>query len=247
MTSEPEVRRFRGLEDMSEAAAQLIIAGARGAASSGKPFGLALSGGHTPQRLFQLLATDAISDQLPWHHIHLFQVDERCVPPDTAQSNYRMIREAWLDRVPSAMAHFHRMEAERADLDRAAHDYADALAEVLEPAPGQFPRLNLVLLGMGNDGHTASLFPGSKALSEMKLWVVPNHVEKLKMYRMTLTYPVLNAAAELVFMVAGEDKAETLQKVLHAADGAPQFPAQGIRPTNGHVRWYLDQAAAHLL
>ncbi|MGH9433201.1 MAG: 6-phosphogluconolactonase [Terriglobia bacterium] len=247
MTNGPEICRFNGLEDLSEAAARLIINRARDKASHGKSFSVALSGGHTPQRLYQLLATNAISGQLPWEHVHLFQVDERCVPPDDAESNFRMIREAWLDRVPAAKSNFHRMAAEQPDLDQAARDYANQLAQVLRPAPGQFPRLDLVLLGMGNDGHTASLFPGSKALTEMKLWVMPNYVDKFHMNRMTLTYPVLNAAAELVFLVAGADKAETLQKVLHGGDGAPQFPAQGIRPVNGQVRWYLDAEAARLV
>ncbi|HUY15046.1 MAG TPA: 6-phosphogluconolactonase [Terriglobia bacterium] len=247
MTNGPEIRRFNGIEDMSEAAAGLIVARTGEKAANGKPFSLALSGGNTPRRLYQLLASDAFSAQLPWQQIHLFQVDERCVPPDHSLSNFRMIREELLDRVPAAKSGFHRMEAERPDLDQTARDYANELAHILQPAPGQVPRLDLVLLGMGNDGHTASLFPASKAPAEMKLWVMPNYVEKFHMNRMTLTFPVLNAAAELVFLVAGADKAETIQKVLHPGQGAPQFPAQGICPANGQVRWYLDADAARLI
>ena len=247
MTNGPEIRRFNGIEDMSEAAAGLIVTRAGEKAGNGKSFSAALSGGNTPRRLYQLLATDAVSSRLPWEQIHLFQVDERCVPPDDSLSNFRMIREALLDRVPAAKAGFHRMEAERPDLDQTARDYAAELARILQPAPGQVPRLDLVLLGMGDDGHTASLFPGSKALTEAKLWVMPNYVEKFHMNRMTLTFPLLNAAAELVFLLAGADKAETLQQVLQPGPGAPKFPAQGIRPENGQVRWYLDADSARLL
>ncbi len=247
MINPPKIRRFTGLEDMSEAAASLVVTRACAKVATGKIFSLALSGGNTPRRLYQLLATDAISAQLPWEHTHLFQVDERCVPPDHPESNFRMIREAWLDRVPAAKAHFHRMAAEQPDLDQAACDYANELAQVLQPAPGQFPRFDLILLGMGSDGHTASLFLGSKALTEMKLWVTSNFVEKFHMNRLTLTFPVLNAAAELVFLVAGADKAETLQKVLRPEQGAAQFPSQGIHPANGQVRWYLDADAARLI
>jgi 6-phosphogluconolactonase len=247
MTAPPEIRRFASVEAMSEAAARLIVERARVKAAQGKAFSIALSGGHTPRRLYELLSANPISSELPWRQIHLFQVDERCVPPDHPESNFRMIRETLLDRLPAAQVQFHRMEAERPDLNQAASGYAEKLAQVLQPAPGQVPRLDLVLLGMGGDGHTASLFPGSKALSEMKLWVAPNYVDKLRMHRLTLTYPVLNAAAELVFLVAGADKAETVRKVLEMGQDGLQFPAQGIRPVDGVVRWFLDAEAARLL
>ena len=204
-------------------------------------FSCALSGGSTPRRLYQLLGDESVS----WDDIHLFQVDERCVPPDDAESNYRMIQEALLKKVGMPPGNFHRITAEKEDRDAVAREYARDLARMLKPPAGEFPRLNLVFLGMGGDGHTASLFPGSKALEENKLWVCPNFSPRLEKFRMTLTYPVLNAAEEVIFLVSGADKAETLRQVLEGPPG--RFPAQGIKPVNGRLRWFVDDAAAKQL
>jgi 6-phosphogluconolactonase len=180
-----------------------------------------------------------------WTNVHLFQVDERCVPPDDVQSNYRMIRHAMLETSPLPAENFHRMAAERPDRETAAREYAEELSRVLRPASGEWPRLDMVFLGMGPDGHTASLFPGSPALAERTEWVVPNFVAKLNSFRLTLTLPVLNAAAHVIFLIAGEDKAETLRQVLEGPDG--QFPAQLINPSRGRLSWFLDKSAAKLL
>ena len=142
---------------------------------------------------------------------------------------------------------FHRMAAELPDRDAAAQQYAEELARILRPQTSDWPRLDLVLLGVGPDGHTASLFPGSAALDEQSRWVAPNYVEKLTSYRLTLTFPVLNAAAEIIFLVAGADKAEALRQVLDASSAAGKLPAQRIRPAQGQVRWYVDKAAARFL
>lgn len=182
---------------------------------------------------------------MKWTNVHLFQVDERCVPPDDVESNYRMIRHAMLETSPLPEENFHRMAAERPDRDKAAREYAGELSRVLNPAPGEWPRLDLIFLGMGPDGHTASLFPGSPALGERTEWVVANFVAKLNSFRLTLTLPVLNAAAHVIFLIAGEDKAETLRQVLEGPDG--QFPAQLINPSRGRLSWFLDKSAAKLL
>jgi 6-phosphogluconolactonase len=137
------------------------------------------------------------------------------------------------------------MHAEQADLEQAARDYARELARVLQPRDGDRPRLDIVFLGMGPDGHTASLFPGTAALEEQSVWVRPNHVERLGMRRLTMTLPLLNAAAHVIFLVAGSDKAEVLHKVL---EGPPaQLPAQKIQPVDGSLSWFLDEAAARKL
>jgi 6-phosphogluconolactonase len=241
--AKPQVRIFEDLEGLSREAAARFAELAAGCATLGRNFTCALSGGSTPRRLYELLASPQF--QIPWERVHLFQVDERTVPPDDSESNYRMIREALLAKVPVPAAHFHRMAAERADRDASARDYAGELARVLQPRPGEFPRIDLVFLGMGSDGHTASLFPSSPALAERKLWVAPNFSPRLGKYRMTLTFPSINAAAEIIFLVSGDDKAETLRGVLEGPPGV--FPAQGICPVDGRLSWFLDNAAARLL
>ena len=239
------VRVFSTLEDMSWAAACAFEDLARLKFVEGKTFCAALSGGLTPRLLYQILAGRALLGRIEWKNVQLFQVDERCVPPDHPDSNYRMIREALLDSGEIPPGNFHRMQAEEADLEKAARDYAAELARVLEPQNGLRPRLDIVFLGMGPDGHTASLFPGTPALEEQSLWVCPNRVERLGMSRLTMTLPLLNTSAHVIFLVAGADKAETLVKVLEGPPG--ELPAQRIRPVDGSVSWFLDEASARKL
>jgi 6-phosphogluconolactonase len=241
----PEVKVFPNLEELSQAAARLFEELAGNYARENKNFSAALSGGSTPARLYELLASP--NRTIPWDRVHLFQVDERCVPPDHTESNYRMIRAALLQHISIPAPNFHRMMAENPDRDAASHEYALEMARVLNPATGGWPQLDLVFLGMGADGHTASLFPGSAALGERELWVRPNYSERLKSFRLTLTYPVLNAAGQVIFLVAGADKAETLCGVFAGSKEKPGFPAQGVRPVHGRLSWYLDEAAARLL
>jgi 6-phosphogluconolactonase len=244
-TVKPEVKVFTNLEELSRAAARQFEELSNARAQENKNFSAALSGGSTPARLYELLASP--NRTIPWDRVHLFQVDERCVPPDHPESNYKMIRAALLQHIAIPAPNFHRMEAEKADRDAAARQYAEEMARELHPGTGEWPRIDLVFLGMGSDGHTASLFPGSPALTERDLWVRPNYSERLNSFRLTLTYPVLNAAAQVIFLVAGADKAETLRNVLSGSTQELGFPAQGIRPLNGQLSWYLDEAAARLL
>ena len=241
----PEVRIFEDLERLSWAAATRLEEQARVKLLEKKPFSVALSGGSTPKPLYDLLGSQMFAGRVRWQNVHLFQVDERCVPPDDAQSNYRMICRALLVSTPLPDENFHRMAAERADREQAAREYAEDLARVLQPAPGECPRLDLIFLGMGADGHTASLFPGSPALDERTAWVTPNFAAQLNSFRLTLTLPVLNAAAHVIFLVAGADKAETLRQVLEGPEG--HFPAQLIQPAHGRLSWFLDESAASLL
>lgn len=245
--SETRIQTFPGLEELSRAAAVRFTELARERAQQGRLFAAALSGGTTPQTFLGMLASPEFSERIPWDNVHLFQVDERCVPPDDRQSNYRMIRSALLRPVPAAAAHFHRMKAEQEDRDAASTDYAAEIEKILAPAEGSTPRFDLIYLGLGSDGHTASLFPGSAAVAESARWVCPNYVEKLEMHRLTLTYPVLNAASEIVFLVSGSGKAEILRQVLEGKGKLEQFPARRVQPVQGSVTWYLDRAAARHL
>jgi len=245
--SEEKIRTFPTLEELSRAAADHFAALARRRALGKQIFSVAISGGKTPQAFLSLLASPEFSGGIPWENTHIFQVDERSVPPDHPQSNYRMIRESLLAAVPSAAAHFHRMKAEQQDRDAASEEYAAELGNTMMPAEGQAPRFDLIFLGMGPDGHTASLFPGSKAIAERSRWVCPNYVEKLQAYRLTLTFPVLNAASEVVFVVSGPDKAEALRQVLEGPRNLDHYPAQGVHPEHGKATWLVDDAAARLL
>jgi 6-phosphogluconolactonase len=240
-----DVKVFPTLEEMSWGAACAFEDQSRLKITQGKIFSAALSGGVTPRLLYQILGSPALAGRLRWENTQLFQVDERCVPPDHPDSNYRMIREALLDTAAIPPENFHRMQAEQSDLEQAARDYAHELARVLQPQDGDRPRLDVIFLGMGPDGHTASLFPGTAALEEQTAWVRPNHLERLGMRRLTMTLPLLNAAAHVIFLVAGADKAEGLRKVLEGPPG--ELPAQRIQPLDGSLSWFVDEAAARKL
>jgi 6-phosphogluconolactonase len=243
--SKPEIKIFPNLEELSLAAARRFEELANLRLAQKKTFSAAFSGGSTPKRLYQLLASPGRC--IPWERIELFQVDERCVPPDHPESNYKMIREALLGHVPIPASNFHRMTAENPDRDEAARKYSQEIAEILKPGIDEWPRLDLIFLGMGQDGHTASLFPGSEALDERSLWVRPNFSASMGNFRLTLTLPVLNAASEVLFLISGADKAETLRDIIEGPPRHSQLPAQGVQPVHGQLTWYLDQAAAQLL
>jgi 6-phosphogluconolactonase len=205
-------------------------------------FSVALSGGNTPRAVYSLLADE--HKELSWDRIHVFFGDERRVPPDHPDSNFRMASESLLSKVPIPEKNVHRIRAEL-EPEAAAKDYDDQLAEFFHLNDHDWPRFDLVLLGLGDDGHTASLFPGSSALSDVSSRVAANWVEKLQTFRITLTFPVLNHAADVIFLVSGESKAQILNAVLRP--GAGKYPAQGIQPENGRLLWLADQDAGRLL
>jgi 6-phosphogluconolactonase len=224
------------------AAAEMFARAAADAVAVAGRFAVALSGGSTPRRLYRRLGSDPWRARLPWDRCHLFFGDERAVPPDHPDSNYRMVRETLLDAVPIPAAQVHRIRAEADDPERAAHDYEDELAAFF--GRGVPPRFDLVLLGMGEDGHTASLFPGSPVLEERRRWVAAPWVEAKQARRLTLTLPVLNQAALVLFLVCGPDKAGTLPRVLRPETGTPLPPAARIAPATGRLVWLLDGDAA---
>jgi 6-phosphogluconolactonase len=211
-------------------------------------FAVALSGGSTPRGTLTLIAADQDdpAKRLDWGKIHIFFGDERHVPPTDPQSNYRMAHETLLSKAPIPPQNVHRIPAE-SEADQAAEDYERELREFFAASDGEWPRFDLVNLGMGPDGHTASLFPETAALKEKSRWVVANRVEKLRTDRITLTYPAINHAAEVLFLVAGQDKAEALKRVLQPAPGDPVFPSQKIKPVRGRLLWIVEKSAASLL
>ncbi len=240
MTS-PVLRRVRDAEAVARAAAEEVAGAAAHAVAARGAFTLALSGGSTPRRLYALLVdqTAPFRGRIPWDRTHVFFGDERPVPPDHADSNYRMAREALLDHVD--VASVHRIPGE----DPAAADrYEAELRRFFAiPAGGTPPRLDLVLLGLGADGHTASLFPGTAAIEEAVRWVASPFVARLGTRRTTLTLPILNRARAVLFLVVGAEKAAALARVLAPAPGAEPLPAARVRPDGGAV-WIVDDAAA---
>lgn len=204
-------------------------------------FMVALSGGSTPRSLYSELAGEFRS-AVPWEQCIFFWSDERHVPPDDPESNYRMAYETMLSKVPLSAKNIHRVIAENPDAAAAAEAYQEAVIDVFSLSPGEFPRFDLILLGMGPDGHTASLFPGSAGLNETKKLVIANWIEKFKSHRITFTFPVLNNAACVLFLTSGTDKATMLKDVLEEHH-EPPFPCQLVKP-NGALIWMVDQAAA---
>ncbi len=199
---------------------------------------LVLSGGSTPRRTHELLA----AVELPWDKVHVFFGDERCVPPDHADSNWRMARETLIQRARIPDANVHRIAGER-DPEDAASDAENVIQEHFSLRPGEMPRFDVVLLGMGSDGHTASLFPGTHAMEESTRLVVANHVEKLGAWRVTMTFPLFEAAARVMFLVVGADKAAMVRSstVLRPSPSTP--PAGRVRPRGGSLVWFVDAAA----
>jgi 6-phosphogluconolactonase len=203
-------------------------------------FVVALSGGSTPRGLYTLLAKDYAD--FSWSRTYLFFGDERHVPPNHADSNYRMVNEALLTKIPIPPGNVFRVPAENIDAAAVATEYDTRLREFFQLQPGEFPTFDLVLLGLGPDGHTASLFPDSEGLKETSRMVIANWVEKFKTHRISFTFPVLNHASNAMFLVSGADKANIVQEILQGQH-EPPYPAQLVQP-EGRLLWMLDEAAA---
>jgi 6-phosphogluconolactonase len=238
-----ELRRLTTPQDLFQAAAEEVIRSATDAVAQRGRFTIALSGGSTPRNLYTLIAANA-SATLPWSQMFFFWGDERHVAPDNPDSNYRMAKEALLSKVPVPPANIFPVPAENPDATQAAEIYEQTLREFFAVAPGEFPRFDLILLGMGPDGHTASLFPETPALQEKSRLVVANWVEKLGSSRITFTLPLLNAARRVAFLVSGTDKAAALHEVLEGDAPAEKYPSRLVQPSEGKVTWFVDRAAA---
>jgi 6-phosphogluconolactonase len=243
-----EIQIVENGEAVSRAAAEMMVSLALEKLKSKESFAVALSGGSTPKNMFAILANEAaLRNRMPWDRVHFFWGDERHVAPDHTDSNFRMTNEAMLSRVPVPPENIHRIRAENPDAGKAAEDYEQELRGFFKLEAEQLPAFDCVFLGMGPDGHTASLFPATKALHERKQLVVPNWVDKFQSFRITLTAPVLNNADTVIFLVSGEEKAEPLRVVLEGQKQTDRFPSQLIEPTHGKLLWIVDRAAAGLL
>ena len=242
-----EVRILRDAAAIANRASQIFIEAANAAAKSKGTFSVALAGGSTPKALYALLAADESRGQLPWDKMQLFFGDERHVKPTHPDSNFRMATEAMISKVLVKPEQVHRIKAENPDADSAAREYEQELRTHFHLADGEPPRFDLVLLGMGTEGHTLSLFPGTKALRDNGRLVVSNWVGKLLTERITLTAPAANGAALAMFMVAGADKSLALKAVLEGPYEPEQLPAQLIDPKNGKLLWLVDESAGGIL
>lgn len=243
MPATAELRIVDTAAELFHAAARDFVSLASQAVKNRGRFYVALSGGSTPKRLYGLLASE-YAGAVPWNKSYFFFGDERSVPPDHPESNYRMVNEAMFSKVPVPPGNVFRIPAEK-DAAVAAQEYEETLRSFFDLQPNQLPRFDLILLGVGPDGHTASLFPGSPALTETTRLVVANWVEKFKTYRITFTFPVLNHAACAMFLASGADKAGILHEVLENPNA--NLPSQRVRLDDGKLVWLLDRDAGGLL
>jgi len=240
----PEIHVFNDLEELSRAAADLFIEQVAQAINERNRFLVVFNGGSTPTRLFELLATD-YHENVDWSKVHAFWGDERCVPPDDAGSSYGQARDILLSHVLIPDSNIHRIKGELGP-DEASKDYSLTLREFASP-PFEWPRFDLVYLGMGEDGHTASLFPGSPVDVSEPTMPVTAHYQDRPANRVTLAPIVFNSARMIVFMATGEKKANTLAEVMSDRYNPERYPAQRIDPSDGRLIWLVDGAAASKL
>jgi 6-phosphogluconolactonase len=227
---------------LSHEAAQYVVRIATESVKSHGRFTIALSGGTTPRKLYGLLGGEPYRSQIDWKLVHIFWSDERCVPPDSEESNYHLAHEVLLSKISIPAVQVHRMPADMPDRNAAAREYEDEMRRVF--GTDGIPNFDLIQLGMGPEGHTASLFPHQAALHEQQRLVMPVSVPKPPPDRLTFTPPLLNAARNVLFLVTGSDKAEALHAVLEGPHNPDEYPAQIVRPPNGEVTWMVDTAAA---
>lgn len=250
----PRLLIFDDYESLSRVAVENLVFHARNAIAKRGWFSLVLSGGGTPQRLFEFLARVEYAEQISWPQVHVFWGDERCVPPDQPGSNYKQAFDTFLSKIPIPAENIHRVRGELSPAE-AAEDYAEqlrAFTSTPDTSPADLsgvedaPRFDLILLGMGNDGHTASLFPGPISEQERTATVIPATAfyEDRPAHRVSLTPRIINAAYDIFFLVTGAAKAETLYAVLDGPRDLERFPAQRIQPTNGQITWFVDREAA---
>jgi 6-phosphogluconolactonase len=246
MVARPMIRVVADRDALAQAAAEEFAGRAEAAIRAKGAFTVALSGGSTPKELYARLASEQcpFRHAVAWEKVHFFWGDERHVPPTDPQSNYRMASEAMLSRLPVPAENVHRIPAEEPDAAEAAAEYERTLRQFFQLAPGELPRFDLVLLGLGPEGHTASLFPGNTVPRDGSQLVAATWVEKFNTYRITLTPAVLNHAAQAIFLVGGEEKAEIVAEVIEGDFQPDLLPAQLIRPERVPVLWLLDRAAA---
>ena len=237
------IRVYNDLEALSQAAAELFTVQSRQASLICGRFSVALSGGETPRRMYEILASSPYRERIHWDEVHIFWSDERCVPEDDPRNNARMARETLLDHVPIPTDHIHPMRCDQTP-QQAATEYELELKEFFSR---QNPNFHLILLGLGANGHIASLFPHTPVLDEKVKWVSEVYVKDLGMYRITFTAPYINQADQVVFLVSGADKGQVLENVLEGSYQPRELPAQLIRPDGKQPIWMVDKAASRKL
>jgi len=243
----PGVHEYADAAEVARGAARYFVEYAWQSIAKDGQFMVALSGGETPRQMFELLASKEFRGQVDWAKVHVFWSDERAVAPTAPESNYGMARREFLIRVPIPEGNVHRMEAEEPNIGRAAHEYEEVLRKYLDLDDRGFPRFHMIFLGLGKDGHTASLFPGARVPRQTSRWVSTPMVAKLNMQRMTLTLPVLDGALRVLFLVVGSEKAQILHEVLETTP-EPPYPAQLVQPREpGQKLFLVDKAAAAML
>lgn len=245
--SDKNIKIFNDDNELADAAAKEVVALSDEAIESRGIFSVALSGGSTPKQLYKMLAGNRYRRQIDWSKTHFFFGDERAVSPDREASNFRMIDEVMFTNIADLpKENIHRVQAEQPPADAAAL-YEQEIKDFFRSETIEFPIFDLILLGMGTDGHTASLFPGSEAVNENLRFFVENYVEKLGAYRLTLTFPVINNARTILFLVSGADKAAVVGEVLSSGEREIKYPAQMVNPTDGKLMWFLDKPASSLI
>ncbi len=240
-----DLKVYEQVDEVTRAACEYITSGVEQAVATRGLARLAISGGSTPKAVFEMLAdaSQPYLARMPWAKLQLFWVDERCVPPDDQESNYGMTKAAMLDKVPLPAAQVHRMEGEL-DPEEAASRYESEIRNVFKLEGAETPTFDMAVLGLGPDGHTASLFPHTDGLNEMSRIVMANHVPQKDVWRLTLTWPVITQARLVAFLIEGEDKAAVVRTVFAGAYDPETYPAQLIRPASGVLTMLMDRASA---
>lgn len=238
-----EVLIARDGDSFTKKAAEIFLESCAQAVKERKRFAVAMAGGSTPKKLYSLLAEPYYQQRVSWDKTHVFWGDERCVAPDHEDSNFKMTKDALLSRVPLPEKNIYRMPGEMVPAWEGAKAYEQAM-RVFFKWDGGWPKFDLILLGLGEDGHTASLFPGTTALSQIEHWVVANHVEKLAADRLTLTFPVLNAARRVLFLCSGASKAPVIKEIFRDDLPKDRYPSQRVNPAAGVLTWLLDKEAS---
>jgi 6-phosphogluconolactonase len=244
VTSKPRIQVLPDLEAMSHKAAEMFVRLSTTCVASRGKFSAAISGGSTPRKLYSLLGSAEYSPQVDWQRVHFFWVDERCVPKEHEESNFMTAFDRLLSKISIPGENVHRIKGEE-DPDKAARNYEEEVRRFF--GMSGLPMFDLVILGMGEDGHTASLFPGSNLLNERIRLAAPVYLEKPNWNRITLTLPVLNNATQILFLVAGHSKADVVYEVLGNGRKKERYPAGLIRPVHGSLTWLIDQEAARRL
>lgn len=239
-----DVLRVGSYEDLARCALSSFADGSRVAIAEKGQFNVAISGGHTPERFFELLGDTDEGRCIQWAKVHVFWVDERCVSPDADASNYGLAAHAFLDKVGIPVANVHRMAAEVADYGRAAKEYESTICRVFKLGAGELPAFDLIILGMGDDGHIGSLFPNSAALFDTQDLVSAVYLMSGDYNRITLTHPVLCAAKHLLILISGSEKAEILKEVLRGEPDEVKYPVHTLWPILDKVTWLVDEDAA---